>query len=379
MNILQIAPYFFPYQGGQERYIYYLSKELIKRGHKITIVTSNYPETKKFEEFEGINIIRHKCLFRPLRNPISPSILMEFNRLDNFDIIHAHNEHSFSSNIAVFFKYYTKKPLIITCHGQLRFNNDINDYFESKYNRSIGRLIFNSSDRIIALSQSDKKYVSSINIDSNKINIIPNAIDFLKFSKEISSINYNFFVNKYKLGNKKVVLFVGSIIKRKGIEYLLKAIPDVIIQNDDVIFLFVGDGDYLEKAAHQVKDLNINENVIFTGIISDQELICAYKSSDIFVLPSISEGMPTTILEAFALSKPVISTDIPGVRDYFQNYAVLVPPHDSKALSTAIKNLLNDAYLAKDLGLKGRQFVESKFSWEKITNQIEKIYYELIN
>ncbi len=161
---------------------------------------------------DNITIFRHKCFFRPLRNPIAPTMLSHLNKLQNVDLIHIHNEHSFSSFMAIFLKYYTKKPLVITCHGQLRFNNDFKDKFEWLYSRTFGRVIFNSADKIIALSNSDKEYISSLKVNSNKIKIIPNAIDFSKFSKETDS-NYNRFLDTFDLDNKIVILFVGPLIK----------------------------------------------------------------------------------------------------------------------------------------------------------------------
>lgn len=379
MNILQIVPYFLPYQGGQERHIYHLSKELIKKGHRVTIITSNYPISEKSEIFEGIQILRHKCFFRPLRNPITPTMLKRFNQLKDFDLIHIHNEHSFSSNVAAIFKYHTKKPLVITCHGQLKFNNYFKDGFELLYNRTFGRFVFNKTDRIIALSNSDKEYISSLGVNSKKIHVIPNAVDLSNFSMEIDSANYNNFINTFGLKNKKVILFVGPLIRRKGVEYLLKSIQDVANQFDDVVFLFVGGGDYLNNAMQQSKLLEIEEYVCFTGAISDLELLYAYKSSDIFVLPSVSEGLPTTILEAFSFALPVISTDIPGVRDHFKDYALLVPPYNSGDLAMAIKKLLGNSDLANTLGQNGKNLVESQFTWDNVATQIENMYYELVD
>ncbi len=376
MKILQLVPYFLPYNGGQERYVYNLSKHLIEMGHEVHVITSNYPKCRRYEIIDGITVKRYTCLFRPLRNPITPGLLTIEKKIKDYDVVHTHNEHSFAAMVAAYFRKKINIPLILTCHGQLRFGKDLADWFERFYSRTIGKKILRRADSIVALSPSDAKYISSFGVSRDKIHILPNAIDIKTLS--VKNNNNRDFVERYNL-TKPIILFVGPVIRRKGIQYLLKAIFTLWKEkHKEATFLIVGDGDYLEKAKSFVTKHKLEKFVRFTGRISQEELIQSYKVADIFVLPSLSEGLPTTILEAMYLGLPVIATDIPGVKDHFKDAAILIPPRDEKSLAEAIIKLINNPDLRKKLSRIGRELVVRKYTWKKVAKGYEKLYENLI-
>jgi len=314
---------------------------------------------------------------RPLRNPIAPDFFRINKNFKEYDLIQTHNEHSISAIAAAYIKRKCNLPLVLTSHGQLKFGNLLADNFEKIYNKNIGKLIFSISDYIIVLSESDRQYVSSFSIDLRKIAVIPNAID----NDELEHINTDKCnLDAFSLGrdyeqNPKV-LFVGPIIKRKGVEHLIRAIPNVItdIKFRDILFIFTGVGDYLDEAKLLAKRLGVQKNTLFTGYITLECLTMFYKISDLFVLPSFSEGLPTSILEAMFFGLPVIATDIPGVRDHFKDCALLIPPRDSASISIAISNILNNKKLSNRLSVCGNKLVKSKYMWESVADEYEKIY-----
>jgi len=376
MKILQLVPYFFPYNGGQERYVYNLSKYLIKMGHEVHIITSNYPKSKRYDIIDGISVERYTCLFRPLRNPITPGLLGIRKKIKKYDIVHTHNEHSFAAMVAAYFRKKTNIPLILTCHGQLRFGNNLADQFERVYSRMIGKKILNSADSIVTLSDSDADYVSSFNIDRDKICVLPNAIDTKALSTRDNDGDN--IVENYKL-KETTILFVGPVIQRKGVQYLLKSILNLSREEHrEVTFLIVGDGDYLEKAKSFVAKYKLKRFVRFTGRVSQEELLHYYKAADIFVLPSLSEGLPTTILEAMYFDLPVVATDIPGVKDHFKDVAILVPPRDEKSLTEAIIKLIDAPNLRRKLSRRGKELIVHRYIWKKVAEKYEELYENLI-
>jgi len=342
-------------------------------GHEVHIITSNFPKSEEQEIMDGITIERHKCLARPFRNPITPTFLTLGKKIKKFDVVHTHNEHSFAAMVAAYLRRKTDVPLILTCHGQLRFGNFFVDAFERTYSKSIGRMIFEISDHIVTLSASDKQYVSSLGIDSKKISIITNAIEPSELEKFYSG-DLESFRRKCNLDEKRVVLFVGPVIKRKGVEYLIRAIPIVLRNITEISFVFTGGGDFLDDAKLLSRKLGISGNVIFTGLIGMRELIKFYRISDLFVLPSFSEGMPTSILEAMYFGLPVVTTDIPGVRDHFSDVALLVPPKNENRLAEAIVRLLDDEKLRKKLSEAGKELVKHKYTWDVVAKKYEQIY-----
>lgn len=381
LKILQIVPYFLPYHGGQERYVYNLSKYLVKMGHEVHVATSNYPDNGKDEIIDGITIKRYKCLARPLGNPLTPGMLLLGNEIKKFDIVHTHNEHSFAAMVAAYIRRRTDVPLILTCHGQLIFGSKMADYFEKVYSRIIGRGIFKAADRIISLSSSDLNYISSLGIDSKKISILPNAID----PEELFKLDSGTFEadnpkNSFLQGlnGKRIILFVGPVIQRKGVEYLIKSIPKVLIKTgDDSVFVLVGGGEFLNQARQLTTEMQINDHVIFTGRLTEEELVETYRCADLFVLPSLSEGVPTTILEAMYFGVPVVATDIPGVKDHFKDVALLVPPKNADRLAETIVKLLDDEELTRRLSKAGAELIKGKYTWDVVAKEYEGIYIEM--
>jgi glycosyltransferase involved in cell wall biosynthesis len=282
--------------------------------------------------------------------------------------------------IAAYFKTRNDFPLVLTNHGQMKFGDCFRDTIVQLYDKSIGKSVLNKCDVIVVNSFSDKNYLSSINPNiCDRIKVLPNSIDPEEFIPYLDSENID-FLKKYGLYGKDIILFIGQLIERKGVEYLIKAIPYMIGKTSrrDFVIMMVGSGDFLDKAKKIAKNLNVERFIIFTGEIPFDELVNAYKSANIFVLPSFSEGLPTVILEAMYFNLPVISTDIPGIRDHCKNGSLLVPPKDEKALAAAMVQLLNNTELASKLSKQGKKLVQDKYIWENTAKEYEKIYLELL-
>lgn len=376
MRILQVCPYFYPYLAGQERYVLQLSKKLAKHGEQVEVFTTNHLDLPRFELIENIPVHRFNSIFTLLNNPISFDFLNGFKEVKSFDVIHIHNEHSFVSFITCLFNIFLKKPIVLTCHGQLKFGSTLKDLFEKLYSKTIGRFIFNSATKIIALSEDDKKYIASFRINDNKILILPNAIDaeYLENSALNSEI-YSELCSKFS--DKRVVLYVGRIIPRKGIEYLIKSVEIVTKKYSNVLFILVGNGEYKQTAEQLCERMGVSDHVIFLSGLSDESLFSYYKLSDIFILPSLSEGLPTSILEAMYFGTPVISTDIPGIRSHFREVALLTPPKNEQELAEKIIKLFSEDKLATSLSVNGKSHVLNNYTWDVVSDRVEKIYKQL--
>jgi len=364
--------------GGQERYVYYLSHELVRKGHKVTVITSDVPRISRYEQIGGIQVIRHTCIARPLRNAITPGLAIPWSYLREFDIIHTHNEHSFASNASLLLKNTLHKPLIITCHGRLVFDSRVADAIRRLYWHTVGKAVLRIADGIIVATSSEKKrLVSSLGINEANINIVPVGVDLDMWDLyETDSVEG--FLRAYDLSTRKIVLVATQLIKRKGIQHLIQAMPGIITECPDVICAIAGTGDYEGKLRSLVDELCLHNHVLFLGVLEGRDLALAYKSSDVFVLPSLSEGQPTCIMEAWAFSKPVVATRIEGVVDYYDRAASLVEVGDHKDLATAIVRVLGDPSYAKALGTEGRRLVESTFRWDRITDCIVRVYEHIL-
>lgn len=375
MRILQVAPYFPPYLGGQENYIYNLSKKLVERGHEVHVLTSNYPKTISNEIMDGISIERKNIIFRPLRNPISWGTFSVGKISDQFDVVHMHNLYAFSSLVTAYHKKKLDFPLVLTCHGKLDFGANYKDMIVNFYSEQIAYKVMENVNVITLLSSTQGKYmVSNFPKISGKIKIVPNAID-INFFEEYDTNN------DLKSKTPFTFLYVGQLIKRKGLKWLIRAFKIVNHENSNVKLILVGDGDHRGYFERMVNDYGLNDKIDFMGRIDDKSIIAdIYKTSDVFVLPSLSEGLPTVILEAMFFRLPVIATNIMGIKEHFEDYANLVPPMNDKELADAMIKMCDKNNLSnyQKKSIKFKEVIKTSYSWEYVAKQFEKIYLKLI-
>ena len=369
MKILQVAPYYPPYQGGQEYYVKRLVKSLKKRGHEVFVLTSNYPTENKSNTSH--NIYKIPVYMRPFRNPIYKNVshvISIIRALSKWaDIIHTHNEHSMISMLTGLF--VKNHHIVTTVHGKLRFGALIPDLIESTYTYTIGRYILNRSKAIIALTPDERQRLISLGINPQKIIEIPNGID-LNFVKLIDNES-----EKYEIDPKNHnILFIGALIIRKGIDVLIRAF-DIVAKNDKKAHLYiVGNGQDAMKIVRMAENSQYRDRIHFLGRVEPDVLKYLYNIADVFVLPSRSEGLPTVIIEALAYGKKIIASDLPSVKSIFSNLVRISRLNPKDFAYAILEEIQNDN---ANFDMK-RKFVEKYFDWEKIVDKIEKVYESIL-
>ena len=221
---------------------------------------------------------------------------------------------------------------------------------------------------IIALSKAIKGEIMRWGIPAEKIVVIYNGVDTSVFSPGLPSKNDS--QEKYGIKNP-YCLFVGQLTRRKGVDYLLKALAHVNIN-----CVIVGDGHERRSLMLLAKSLGISNKVSFTGAVPFEDLRGLYAGASFFVLPSVAEGMPLTILEAMSSGLPVIATSIPGMDEVISegHNGFLVMSDDVKALHSKMQVLAEDAALRKKMGMNARRLVEKKFSWRCVARKKQLMY-----
>jgi glycosyltransferase involved in cell wall biosynthesis len=379
MKILQVTPYFLPHKGGVERHVYNLSKSLADQGHSVTIYTSNIPETNRFENIDGIEIFRFLSFAEPLRDPFVLRLLFPSKNLQNFDLIHIHMVYGTLAFYGILPKILYGIPVVITHHGQVRFEHKYKDLIVYLYEKLFFKILLAGCNSCIALSESDARFLTSF-VTKDRIKIIPNAINsaaLLHNSKQ----DIDQFLKIHNLEDKKIILYVGRLMALKGINYLIKAFFDVKNEMKDpsVVLVIAGEGDEYNSLKKITDEYNLTDSVRFIKYLSDTERNYLYQSSRLFALPSLSEGFPTTVLEAMFYGIPVIGSDIPVMKQNFSDSALLVPQRNSRALAGAILFLLSDPGSALELSLKGKNKVINNFTWDSIVKKYLDIYSEVIS
>ena len=184
--------------------------------------------------------------------------------------------------------------------------------------------------------------------------------------------------------NRRTVLFVGRLVKRKGVDVLLLAFKKCLTQFPNLKLEIVGDGPEFDNLKKMAKELGLVDEVIFRGQLTGEQLYTEYSQCEVFVMPSTTtdrdvEGFGTVFLEAGLFGKPCIGTFSGGIPEAILNHktGLLVPENDDEALSSAIERILSDNELAKRLGENGKFRVLDEFTWEKTTNALYSILQQI--
>lgn len=238
-------------------------------------------------------------------------------------------------------------------------------------------------DRFIVVSEAlDKVMRERHRIEPQKLVTIFNGIETDEYSIPDEEVMCGKSRLREELGlenNVPVIGAIGRLVWQKGFEYFIDVIPEVLKEFKEARFLIVGEGPLENKLKVKSKKLKVDDKVIFTGFRNDIKEILA--SIDIFVMPSLLEGLPMILLEAMAMGKPIIATDIEGIKEILENgrTGLLVPPRDPQALSEAIGDLLIHKDKARQIGLAARKAVEERFGVDIMVQKVEGAYEELLN
>lgn len=285
------------------------------------------------------------------------------------DILHTHNTYPFIDGTLAG-KMAGIPVLIHTDHAR--------DFPDKKRYMLTERILSSFVNKIVAVSEATKlKLVHYEKINSDKIIVIWNGIDPEKFKNEINTIE-----KKKQLGvvDRYPILGLGvRLSKQKGITYLLKAISKIIKEFPQLLLLIAGYGEEENTLKQETSKLGIDYYVRFLGPRLDMHEILAIL--DLYVLPSVWEGMPLVILEAMAAKKPIVATAVDGTKEVVihEESGLLVPPKDCNALVTAILRILRNpnfaAYISENAG---RRFKEH-FTVQKMVSNYEKLYLNCYN
>lgn len=372
MKIALVSPYDFAYPGGVANHISSLERHFTRIGHEVKVIA---PASRVIPDFGD----RFIAIGKPRPIPSSGSIIRipislrlgptikEVLARENFDIIHLHEPFM---------------PML--CSAVLRFSNTVNvGTFHAAQGRpgyNWGRPIstwmirrrLNKLHGRIAVSEPAMNFVKK-NIPGD-YEIIPNGIDLEHFTADVSPI-------EEFCDGKKNILFVGRLEFRKGLNYLVKAYLQIKQEIPNSRLIVVGPGTRLRKRYEKWVRRNRLEDVVFVGYATYEDLPRYYKTADIFCAPATSgESFGIVLLEAMAVGKPIVATNIDGYARVVTDGedGVLVPPKDNKRLAQALLSLMSDDTLRQQMGAKGK-LKAREYSWEDIAQRVLDYYVRVIS
>jgi glycosyltransferase involved in cell wall biosynthesis len=378
MKILQVIPFFNPKFGGPVKGVYYLSEELSKRGHEITLITTdlNYNENYVIElEKQGVEVICFKCVFNFASFLYSPSMEKWIkSNIQKFDLIDLHEFRSYQNNIVHIYSKLYDKPYILQAHGSVL------PFFQKQKLKKVydffwGYKLLKDAAIVIALTETELNQYKKMGVPENKIEIIPNGINLIK---DQNLPKRGLFRKKYDIKNdENVILYLGRIHKIKGIDLLLKSFYLLSKEMGNIKLIIVGPGK-TSNLKKMIKGSLIENKVIFTGPLYGENKYEAFIDSDLYVLPSIYEAFGHTVLEAFSFSKPVVVTEGCGIKDIIHKRAGYAVKYDKNSLKDAMFSILNDEDLKRSFGENGKVIVSKVFNLDIVMNKIELLYKNIV-
>ncbi len=348
-----MGKYYPPVRGGVETYVRDVCEGLAQKA-EVTCVVSGRASV---ENINGVRVVRLPKL--PFRHPVSLS-LFSFLKKNKFDIVHLHLPNPWAEFCCLLAR---PKKLIVTYHA------DVVKKFGSSFVLPVQKKVLKLAEKIVVFS---KEYADSSPVlkdFKDKIAVIPYGIDVNKFRK----FDKNRVKELRRLGKSPFFLFVGRLVRYKGVRFLIEAMREV----DGTLFV-VGNGPLLADLRAVAGD-----NVHFFTKVSDENLADFYNACDVLVLPSTTraEAFGIVQLEAMACGRPVISTRLGtgvGVVNQHGKTGLLVPPADSDALADAMNLLGKNVKLRLQFGRFAKQYVKD-FTSQTMLDKVADLYERVLN
>lgn len=299
-------------------------------------------------------------------------------RIPEHDLIHIHEIWHYPCYIAYNNAKKTNKPYIVTIHGELEpWCVDHKVLKKKIYWSLIQKQILNEASAIHAITKEEAEDIRASGI-SAPIVVIPNGIEPMDFQSIASQDELNRLYPN--LMGKKVLLFLGRIHQKKGLDILAKAFGQIAGNRNDLHLLIIGpDNDnYRNQVEKLLESMGVLDRTTFTGMLTEREKLAALSRADICAIPSYSEVRTIVALEAMACGLPIVITrqcQFPEVRE--ANAGIVIEPNADQ-LAEALDRLIDDPELCKEMGENGRRLVMENFTWDKIADKMIQLYENVL-
>jgi glycosyltransferase involved in cell wall biosynthesis len=371
LKIIQVVHAFPPDVGGIEAHVYNLSKELVKLGHEVTVVTTKTDKAKSEEVIDGIKVLRQWSLRFPMFSavrfvPLQPLRLA----LMDADVYHSHcygATQPFFTSLAAFVK---RKPFIFTIPGYPKLEGTAG-FFKSLYTNIPARILLRIAKKVITVTEATMPDIEK-EVPKEKIRIIPNGVDFEQFKPKapLSSLKTN------------RIIYVGRLDAYKGIDTLIQAFAQVKkkIPNSELCIIGRDEG-ILNELKFLAKELGVDVEFCEAG---PGEMPKLYESASVVVLPSKYEGQSLVILEAIASGRPILSTPVGAAPEVFGEVykkdakKLLFGVGDELGLARKIIDILENKKSYEKICTFARDELAKKYSWSSAAEKTVEIYKEVL-
>ena len=417
LKVLMVIAAFYPYIGGAEKQAQKLAFDLIKKHIDVTVLTGRWNNNlKRNEEINGLKIVRNITNF-DFRKKEKINIEKEFFNTDlsikesefgflkiflqkvfvrisiyiyqmslflflvyyrkNYDLIHVH-QVLYPAFISTICAKILKKPLIAKV-GNSGFNSDINQIKEFPEGKWQLKYILRNINKVVCTTKKIKEEFLNEGISSNKLVLIHNGVKIMEFNRD-----YNLC---------SILLYAGRLVENKNTITLIKAFSHVTKSaSNNLKLILIGDGPEKDKIENLVRSLGLENNITLMGLVKDP--FAFFKKCDVFILPSLVEGLSNSLIEAMSYKIPCIVSNIPGnievIGDNNQiysiregqfkitEYGILFNPLDKEGLAAAVNFIIDNAVMRKKIGENAYNKVSEDFNIDIVANKYIGLYKEVL-
>lgn len=377
--------------GGAQENTLITCKLLAERGHEVTLITGPAlgPEGELFhqtkgQKYETLVIDEMRRAIEPYKDVVSYRKLKKLLRQLQPDIVHTHSAKAGIlgryAGAALKGVWAPNRPAVIHGIHGLAFHPYQSPWLNRLY-IAIEKATAKKTDCFISVADAmtDQSKAAGIGVDKPYVTAY-SAIEEEQFLEPIAQEKQGDFRRQYDIPDDAVVLVtIARLFMLKGHDYIIESARELAKRFDNVLWLFVGNGNLADQYKQQVRDLGLAERFRFTGLMPPDQIPLAIQSSDVLVHCSLREGLARTLPQAMLCGRPAISFDVDGAREVVnETTGRLVEPKNVPQLIDACAELIGNKALRENLGHTGRDSVTQKFAPDTMVDTIEKVYRTLI-
>jgi glycosyltransferase involved in cell wall biosynthesis len=368
-------------KGGSSENTLLSCTGLAGRGYKVDLLFGRTADPDvhlmKRARAAGVTFIEEEDLLRdihPVKDLSAFFDIVNFMRRERYDIVHAHSSKAgLICRLAA--RFAGAKAIVYTPHGHVFYG-----YFGKAFTGAIifaEKALARVTDAIVGLTPSECGEWLEYGIGrGEQYTSIPSGVDFAGFEetgRSVRGVREEFGVP----GGALLVVSMGRFVEVKGFRFFIEAAVDRVSKRDDVFFLLAGEGPLRPFYKTLIDNAGAGDRIRL--VRWQEETVDILRDADVFVLPSLNEGMGRVLVEAMYFGKPVIATRVGGVPSLVGDDAgILVPPASAEDISSALDILLSDPDRRKDMGEAGRKKVVEGFSYDKMVSELDRLYRRLL-
>lgn len=399
MKICHVASTYPRYAGdGAGRFVQSMTEALVDLGHEVHAIAPYHPAVRPYDSPVQLHHFRYirpdraaimgyaeamqsdtklrasAYLLAPLFAGAEFQLLNRLTRQHRFDAIHAHWVIPNGVVAALVAQLY-EIPLVLSLHGSDIFVAQRRPLFGA-----LARWTFQRATAVTACGPDLHEAALALGASRTTTEVVPWGADPVVFGQpqELAPVRQELGL----LPSQPVLLSLGRLVRKKGVEYLVRAMPILLAEHPDLRCIIAGDGPEREPLQRLAGELGVRDQIYFVGNVRWDRVLQYFQLATLFVVPSIyddngnADAMPTTLLEAMAAGRPIVATDVNGIPLVVEDGKTgrIVPERDAGQLAKAIQELLSDPVRCREYGAAARRRVEAELNWHAVARKLEGFY-----